>query len=107
MRAQLTSAVLAFGATSLLTGRDIASARVTVNGAGFKGAAAVHPCAGGITFLRNMDSLHENWSEYPFHMRPGQGSGFRFVLPIAGPEGRRIVKKIVVRNKLVNIVVAS
>ncbi len=50
--------------------------------AGFRGATATHPCAGGSVFLRNMDSLHENWSEYPFHMRPGQGSGFRADLQI-------------------------
>lgn len=37
----------------------------------------VHPSAGGAVFLRNPDSFHENWSEYPFQMRPGQGSGFR------------------------------
>lgn len=42
-----------------------------------KGPGVVHPCAGGTIFLRNGDSLHENWSEYPFHMRPGQGAGFR------------------------------
>lgn len=49
---------------------------------GFRGATATHPCAGGSVFLRNMDSLHEDWSEYPFHMRPGQGSGFRADLQI-------------------------
>ncbi|OGV63472.1 MAG: hypothetical protein A2498_09265 [Lentisphaerae bacterium RIFOXYC12_FULL_60_16] len=43
----------------------------------YKGPTASHPCAGGNVFLRNVNSLHENWSEYPFHMRPGQGSGFR------------------------------
>lgn len=47
-----------------------------------KGAAATHPCAGGAVFLRNPDSIHEDWSEYPFYMRPGQGSGFRADLQI-------------------------
>lgn len=47
-----------------------------------KGAAATHPCAGGAVFLRNFESLHEDWSEYPFYMRPGQGSGFRADLQI-------------------------
>jgi len=41
------------------------------------GAAVAHQAAGGAVFLRNPDSFHENWSEYPFQMRPGQGSGFR------------------------------
>lgn len=41
------------------------------------GAAVAHQAAGGAVFLRNPDSFHENWSEYPFHMRPGQRSGFR------------------------------
>lgn len=54
---------------------------------GFKGAAASHPCAGGSVFIRNMDSLHEDWSKYPFHMRPGQGSGFRADLQISGMRG--------------------
>jgi hypothetical protein len=44
---------------------------------GFKGAVSVHPCAGGDVFLRNGDSLKEDWSEYPFYMRPGQSSSFR------------------------------
>ena len=52
--------------------------------AGFKGAAASHPCAGGSVFLRNFDSLRENPGEYPFHMRPGQSSGFRADLRIGG-----------------------
>ncbi|MAE61271.1 MAG: hypothetical protein CMJ49_07930 [Planctomycetaceae bacterium] len=52
--------------------------------AGFQGAEATHPCAGGSVFLRNMDSLHEDWSEYPFHMRPGQASGFRAQHNIGG-----------------------
>jgi hypothetical protein len=47
-----------------------------------RGAAATHQCAGGAVFLRNFDSLHEDWSKYPFHMRPGQGSGFRADLQI-------------------------
>ncbi|MCE9591638.1 MAG: hypothetical protein K8S99_14070 [Planctomycetes bacterium] len=47
-----------------------------------KGAAATHPCAGGAVFLRNPDSIKEDWSEYPFYMRPGQGSGFRADLQI-------------------------
>ena len=47
-----------------------------------KGAAATHPCAGGAVFLRNFESLKEDWSEYPFYMRPGQGSGFRADLQI-------------------------
>jgi len=41
------------------------------------GAGVVHPTAGGAVFLRNLDSFHEDWSEYPFTMRPGQGTGFR------------------------------
>ena len=41
------------------------------------GAGVTHQCAGGAVFLRNVDSFHENWSEYAFQMRPGQGSGFR------------------------------
>lgn len=52
--------------------------------AGFKGPSVSHPCAGGCVFIRNMDSLHEDWSEYPFHMRPGQGSGFRADIVIGG-----------------------
>src|SRR5690606_38573214 len=55
--------------------------------AGFRGATASHPCAGGTVFLRNGDSLRENWSEYPFHMRPGQGSGFRADLQLSGMRG--------------------
>ena len=43
----------------------------------FKGAVSVHPCAGGDVFLLNLDSLQEDWSEYPFQMRPGQRSRFR------------------------------
>lgn len=41
------------------------------------GPGVVHQSAGGAVFLRNQDSFKENWSEYPFHMRPGQGVGFR------------------------------
>jgi len=51
---------------------------------GFKGPGVSHPCAGGSVFIRNWDSLHEDWSKYPFHMRPGQGSGFRADLAIGG-----------------------
>ena len=51
---------------------------------GFQGATATHPCAGGSVFIRNMDSLKEDWSEYPFHMRPGEQSGFRADLAIGG-----------------------
>jgi hypothetical protein len=57
------------------------------------GAGVAHQVAGGAVFLRNPDSFHENWSEYPFQMRPGQSSGFRtwhasvgmrHVLPVVG-----------------------
>ena len=41
----------------------------------FTGASASHPCAGGEVFIRNLDSFKEDWSEYPFHMRPGQATG--------------------------------
>jgi hypothetical protein len=41
------------------------------------GPGVAHQSAGGAVFLRNPDSFHENWAEYPFHMRPGQGAGFR------------------------------
>ena len=44
---------------------------------GFKGAVSVHPSAGGAVFIRNMDSLREDWSKYPFQMRPDQQSQFR------------------------------
>lgn len=54
---------------------------------GFKDAAASHPCAGGTVFLRNGESFRENWAEYPFHMRPGQGSGFRADLQLSGMRG--------------------
>ena len=50
----------------------------------FKGPGVSHPCAGGGVFIRNADSLHEDWSEYPFHMRPEQGSGFRADIGIGG-----------------------
>ncbi|NQT85223.1 glycoside hydrolase family 127 protein, partial [bacterium] len=50
----------------------------------FHGPAVPHPCAGGSTFVRNMDSMKEDWSEYPFHMRPGQGSGFRAEYTVGG-----------------------
>jgi len=53
----------------------------------FQDATATHPCAGGSVFIRNMDSLREDWSEYPFHMRPGEGSGFRADLQISGVRG--------------------
>ncbi len=43
----------------------------------FEGAKAAHPGAGGNIFIRNYDSLHEDHSQVPFHMRPGQQSGFR------------------------------
>ena len=43
-----------------------------------------HPSAGGTVFLRNLDSLKEDFSQYPFHMRPGQGSGFRAEHSIGG-----------------------
>lgn len=49
-----------------------------------KGPVATHPCAGGMVFLRNADSIGEDYSQMPFHMRPGQGSGFRADLQIAG-----------------------
>jgi len=49
-----------------------------------KGPGVSHPCAGGNVFLRNVDSLHEDWNAYPFHMRPGQGSGFRADIQVAG-----------------------
>jgi len=52
-----------------------------------KGPGVTHPCAGGSVFIRNADSLHENWAEYPFHMRPGQGSGFRRDLGTSGVRG--------------------
>ncbi len=51
---------------------------------GNSGPGVSHPCAGGNVFIRNAESLHEDWSEYPFHMRPGQGSGFRADLQISG-----------------------
>lgn len=51
---------------------------------GVKGPSVSHPCAGGRVFIRDMDSLKENWSEYPFHMRPGQSSGFRADLSTGG-----------------------
>ena len=43
----------------------------------YEGAKAAHPGAGGNIFLRNYDSLNEDHSQIPFHMRPGQSSGFR------------------------------
>jgi len=43
----------------------------------YEGARAAHPGAGGSIFLRNFDSIDEDWSQVPFHMRPGQQSGFR------------------------------
>ena len=42
-----------------------------------KGPGVSHPCAGGDVFLRNLDSLREDWSEYSYNLRPGGGSGFR------------------------------
>lgn len=50
----------------------------------FKGPGVSHPCAGGVVFLRNIDSLREDWGQYPFHMRPGQVSGFRADLSVSG-----------------------
>lgn len=50
----------------------------------FKGSDVAHPCGGGSVFVRNLDSMHEDFSEYPFHMRPGQGSGFRDFARTAG-----------------------
>ena len=50
----------------------------------YKGPAVSHPMAGGSVFIRNSDSLREDWSHYPFHMRPGQGSGFRADLAVSG-----------------------
>lgn len=41
------------------------------------GLDLAHQCAGGAVFLRNPESFHENWAEYPFHMRPGGQTGFR------------------------------
>jgi len=43
----------------------------------FPGPKAAHPSAGGSVFIRNWESLKEDFSAMPFHMRPGQGSGFR------------------------------
>lgn len=43
-----------------------------------------HPSAGGTVFLRNDESLHEDFSVYPFHMRPGGESGFRAEHGIGG-----------------------
>ncbi len=45
---------------------------------------AAHPGAGGQVFLRNGDSFHEDWSEYAWHMRPGQSTGFRTWAMVAG-----------------------
>jgi hypothetical protein len=53
----------------------------------FQGPVSTHPDAGGSIFLRNMDSLHEDWSDYPFHMRPGGASGFRADLSTGGMRG--------------------
>ena len=53
----------------------------------FTGPAVSHPCAGGQVFLRNADSLREDWSKYPFHMRPGGESGFRADQRISGVRG--------------------
>ena len=50
----------------------------------FGGPKASHPCAGGSVFVRNGESMKEDWNEYPFHMRPGQGSGFREDLATGG-----------------------
>lgn len=52
-----------------------------------KGPGVSHPCAGGNIFIRNIESMHEDWSEYPFHMRPGQGSGFRADIQFCGVRG--------------------
>ncbi len=43
----------------------------------FPGPKAAHPSAGGALFVRNWESLKEEFHAMPFHMRPGQGSGFR------------------------------
>ena len=43
----------------------------------FEGAAVAHPCAGGEVFIRNVDSLREDWTEYPVQMRPDYTGGFR------------------------------
>lgn len=51
---------------------------------GYQGPRVFHPSAGGNVFIRNLDSLQEDWSQYPFHMRPGQGSGFRADFAIGG-----------------------
>jgi len=48
------------------------------------GPGVTHPCAGGTVFLRNLESLKEDFSAMPFHMRPGQGSGFRADLQSSG-----------------------
>jgi hypothetical protein len=45
--------------------------------ASYKDGVTAHATAGGQIFLRNEGSLKENWGAYPFHMRPGQQSGFR------------------------------
>ena len=47
-------------------------------------ATVRHPCAGGNVFIRNIESLHEDWSVYPYHMRPGGESGFRADLMTGG-----------------------
>ncbi|MBT4499502.1 MAG: hypothetical protein HOC74_17360 [Gemmatimonadetes bacterium] len=48
------------------------------------GASVSHPSAGGSVFLRNLDSLKEDWSEYPHYMRPDGGPRFRADLLVGG-----------------------
>jgi hypothetical protein len=50
----------------------------------FSGISTHHPCSGGNVFIRNIDSLKEDWSEYPFHMRPEGKTGFRGTLSTGG-----------------------
>ena len=50
----------------------------------FMGISTHHPCEGGNIFIRNIDSLKEDWSEYPFHMRPEGKTGFRGALSTGG-----------------------
>ena len=52
--------------------------------ADYGGPAVEHPCGGGTVFLRNGESIKEDWSQYPFHMRPGQQSGFRAFANVGG-----------------------
>ncbi len=43
----------------------------------------------GSVFIRNIASLNEDWSQYPFHMRPGQATGFRAEYQVGGIRGVR------------------